>query len=89
MHYISENATGMDCNAVVRETKRDKILFKIVRYCIIGWPSDGKNLSDEEKRYFVKRNELSVEQDCMFWGWRIVIPSCLRGQLLESFHFIN
>lgn len=86
MYYIAENATGIDCNTVIRETKRDEVLTRILRYCTIGWPSDNKTLSEEEKKYFTKRNELSVDQNCLFWGIRIIIPSCLRGQLLDDFH---
>ena len=36
--------------------------------------------------HHLKRDELSVEQNCLFWGMRIIIPSCLRGQLLDDFH---
>lgn len=86
MNYISKNATGIDCNTVIRETKRDKTLSKIIRYCVIGWPNNNETLSEEEKRFFLKRNELSIEQDCLFWGTRIIIPSHLRGQLLDDFH---
>ena len=66
--------------------KRDKVLSRILKFCIFGWPDDNKNLSEEEIRYFVRRNELSVEENCLFWGYRIVIPENLRGQLLDDFH---
>ena len=86
VHYISENLSPINWQTVVRETKRDKILASVIRLCIFGWPSDGKNLSEEERKFFVKRNELSIEENCLFWGVRIVIPDCLRGTVLDDLH---
>ena len=86
MNFISENAAGIDCSTVIAQTKRDITLAKIMKFCIFGWPSENKFLSEEEKKYFVKRDELAVEQNCLFWGLRIVIPQCLRGRLLDDFH---
>ena len=51
-----------------------------------GWPQ-GVNDGDEEmKKYFQKRNELSVEQGILMWGFRVIIPKMFRKQLLEDIH---
>ena len=36
--------------------------------------------------YFKWRFELSVEQDCVLWGLRVVIPKALQDSILEDFH---
>ena len=74
MNYMSESTTGIE------------ILSIIIRFCIVGWHNDNITLSEEEKKYFIKRDELAVEENCLFWGLRIVIPSNLRRKLLDDFH---
>lgn len=86
IHYIAESENICAWQAVERETKRDKTLDKIIKFCIFGWPSNGKNLSEDENKFFSKRHELSVEQNCLFWGYRIIIPGSLREQILEQLH---
>ena len=50
----------------------------------IGWP---EHCPDEQyKPYFQRRTELSVEQGCLLWGNRVVIPTDLRGMLLLDLH---
>jgi len=33
-----------------------------------------------------KSDELTVERDCLLWGYRVVIPSKLRSIVLEQLH---
>ena len=35
-----------------------------------GWPN---YVSNELKLYFMKQNELSMEQGCLLWGYRVVL----------------
>ena len=49
-----------------------------------GWP---QYLKEEELQpYFQCRTELSVDQDCVLWGTRVVIPTSLRPNLLLYLH---
>ena len=66
IHFVSVDAKIIDYKDVVTEMKHDKVLSRILKFCIFGWPDDNKNLSEEEMRYFVRRNELSVEENCLF-----------------------
>lgn len=36
--------------------------------------------------YFDKRNEPGVEQGCVMWRMRVVIPNSLRDQVLDELH---
>ncbi|KFD66196.1 hypothetical protein M514_21483 [Trichuris suis] len=63
-------------------TKKDHTLTIVRHYVLSGWPMTN---SDERLRpYFVKRAELNVFSGCLLWGVRTVIPSALRGIVLES-----
>ncbi|XP_054863260.1 uncharacterized protein K02A2.6 [Amphiprion ocellaris] len=48
-----------------------------------GWP---KEISEELKVYHKKREELSVEQGCVLWGTRVLVPSKLRRTVLNEIH---
>lgn len=69
----------------VREnTKKDEILKKVKLYIIKGWPK--KICNEKLTPYFKNRLELSVENDCIMRGHKIVIPSVFREQLLNELH---
>lgn len=39
------------------------------------------------KTYWYRRDEITVEADCLLWGFRVIVPDSLRHQLLkESLH---
>ena len=48
-----------------------------------GWP---KKIKDELKNYKIKENELTIENECLMWGHRLVVPSSLRQKVLEELH---
>ncbi|KAK9701293.1 Integrase zinc binding domain [Popillia japonica] len=82
---------------IAEHTKRDKVLNKAMELTKRGWTSKNsdeafkrgwtsKNSDEALKPYFPKRSELSVENDCLFWGNRIVVPYDLRNDILELMH---
>ena len=35
---------------------------------------------------YIKKNELSVESNCLIWGNRVIIPFHLRNKILTELH---
>ena len=68
---------------VQQATKKDPILSKVLRYTQDGWPAQ---VSEELKPYHSKRDEISIEADCLLWGIRIIIPKALQPQTLQTLH---
>ena len=68
---------------IARETRKDAIIAQVCEYVMAGCPN---YVSDEWKLYFMKRNELSMEQGCSLWGYRVVIPPKFRHVLLKELH---
>ena len=56
-------------------TELDPILSKVKTMVLQGWPS---SVEGELQAYYQRRNELSVEDQCLLWGNRVVILA--RGQ---------
>ena len=67
-------------------TKVDPVLAKVVMYTSRGWPQSTKDLSDDLKPFYWKRNELTIEQGCILWGLRVVIPQRFQERLLHETH---
>ena len=65
-------------------TRVDPVLSKVLEYVTNGWP---KHVEDLRLRpYFNRRFELSVEQDCLLWGLRVVIPTRYQDDMLQELH---
>lgn len=78
------NKVPLNAFDIAREISRDLVLLKVKDYTISGWP---QHVSDENlKPYFKKRNELSVEQNCILLGNKVIIPKYLQKEVLDLFH---
>lgn len=73
----------VDMTIIAKETKRDAILSKIYQFIMSKWP---ENRTGIIKEYFHKKLMLSVEDECIFFGRRIVIPHSLQDYVLEKLH---
>ena len=61
-------------------TRSDRTLSKVFRYTQSGWPPQ------KLKPFADRRNELTVEEGCLLWGYRVLIPGKLRPKLLQELH---
>lgn len=86
MYYVKESMNNLDRQAVSDETKKDELLNKIMKYCMLGWPNDCKDSSAIERSCLIKRNEISIEEGCLFWGVRIIIPESLQPYLVDELY---
>lgn len=50
-----------------------------------GWPMSMKR-DDILCNFWVKRNELSIVEDCLFWNHRIIIPVSSQNHVLTLLH---
>ena len=56
-------------------------------FCEIGWPTNTEALNDSDLIHFTRRrDELSLQDGCILWGSRVVVPPKLRSKLLEELH---
>ena len=81
---IEDDSIPITARAVASETARDKVLSQVKQLTLTGWPQFVKD--DKLQPYFLRRAELTVEQDCVLWGNRVIIPSSLRSTLLLDLH---
>ena len=70
---------------IAKDTSRNPLLAKAPFLTQNGWPIN-HSADPELKPYFTRRHELSVEQGCLMWGLRTVIPPSLRQSILTELH---
>ena len=64
-------------------TGSDPLLSKVYRYTRGNWP---RQIPQCLRPFYDKRHELTVEEGCLLWGYRVIIPKCLREKLLQELH---
>ena len=60
------------------------MLVKVYEHTSSGWPNYCPD--PEIKPYWNRREDLSLDDGCLLWGRRVVIPLKLQGHLLDELH---
>ena len=77
------NESPITSRHIAARTRKDRVLSKILTYVERGWPDQvNKSLSV----FSAKRNELSIHQGCMTWGFRVVVPPQGRQAIPHLLH---
>ena len=66
-------------------TEQDPILAKVKNFVLTGWP-DNKPNEEQLRPYSNQRRELSIEQGCLLWGSRVVVPEKGRKRVVHMLH---
>ena len=68
------------------ETTNDNTLQKLTRTVVEGWPEVRKDCPTQLHEYWNFRDELSVENQLLFKGDRVVIPKIIQPEILRRLH---
>ena len=69
---------------IKKETAKDPLLSRILQFVQTNWPSSCPN--EEAKPYWQRRLEISVQDECLLWGNRVIVPPKLREAVLSLLH---
>ena len=69
---------------ISQATQNDTHLAMVLKYVKTGWPTTYNG--DIDQQMWNRRHELSIHKECLLWGSRTVIPSCLRDKMLNLLH---
>jgi hypothetical protein len=69
---------------LVEKIKKDQVLQQVIR-CLEHhqWPTP---VPCDLVPYYKHREELSVENSCVYWGSRLIIPNALRPEVMKELH---
>jgi hypothetical protein len=67
-------------------TKSDHVLKGLMEIIINGWPERINQLPTDIKPYWSFRDELAIEDGIIFKGQQVIIPECMRADVLQQLH---
>ena len=86
-HYMFATVTDelpVTATEIDEGTKKDSLLVKVYEYTSSGWPGTCPSL--ELRPFWNRRDELSLENGCLLWGRRVILPFRFQKRLLEELH---
>ncbi len=72
------------CADVCKETRADPILSQVMEMVTTGRFLNVTNANNMLAPYVNRKDELTTQQGCLMWGWRVVIPPKLRSRVLAE-----
>ena len=78
-------ASSVQIEKIKQHQRTDHICQEIKKYCTNGWPSR-RNPLTIDKTYHELSNEISIENDLLLRGQRIIIPKSLQKEMLQKIH---
>lgn len=84
LNFVQESELPINVSGIKKETSKDRILSKILFYVKNGWPSNCPDIA--LKAFFERKCEITVEQNCLMWGYRLIIPQKYKHYVLSELH---
>ncbi|KAJ8018701.1 hypothetical protein HOLleu_43163 [Holothuria leucospilota] len=85
MNKVQIKSLPVSAKEIGNATNNDKILARVKHFVLYGWPNE-QTLSPELIPYYRKKDELSVESNCLLWGLRVIIPYKYQDYVLKELH---
>jgi len=86
-HVAAQQVTRHPVKAhqIARDMAHDKTLARVLAFT--EWLEHSGVHDPDLKPYFIQHHDLSIEQDCLIWGLRVIIPPNLREPILKELHW--
>ena len=82
---LSLQIKSIDSSLVKKESSKDPVLAKVMRFTRESWPSNLPS-NDPAQQFRRISDSLSNCHGCLLYGIRLVIPSTFRKQVLQLLH---
>jgi hypothetical protein len=67
-------------------TSKDPVLSRVYEFTLSGWPGYLNAQQEALTPFSTRKDELSIEDGCVLWGRRVIIPSVLQERVLLEMH---
>ena len=71
--------------SISKEVRKEALLSKVLFLTQNGWPEE-EEIALGLKPYYSRRHEISIEEGCLLWGTRTIIPPKFQETVLEELH---
>ena len=86
MHDVETDVQETTLDKIRIHSKTDSTLSLIMRYVLDGWPGNANECAEPAQPYFTCREELTIVDGLLVKANRIVIPTDMRHDCLETLH---
>ncbi|XP_056132822.1 uncharacterized protein K02A2.6-like, partial [Lampris incognitus] len=85
--YMSQLDTlPISTTDIRNNTRSDPTLSRVLEMVTIGHFPNTKNTDTELSVFLTHQNDLTIQQGCLMWGTRVVVPPKLRPRVLNELH---
>ncbi|XP_050524295.1 uncharacterized protein K02A2.6-like [Daktulosphaira vitifoliae] len=89
LNFIHENSPfPLDWSKIKIEINRDQITSRVLHATKTDEWSDDFTIN-ELKPYLIRKNEISLEQGYLLWGYRVIIPQKFKKNILAELHLCH
>uniref|UniRef100_A0A183BQV4 RNA-directed DNA polymerase n=1 Tax=Globodera pallida TaxID=36090 RepID=A0A183BQV4_GLOPA len=81
----AQNSLPITVEDIAKEIRKDVVLKRVKSFLESGWPAN-KEVENAIRPFFLAREELEMQNECLMLGTRTVIPSKFRGEILQLIH---
>ncbi|XP_055614139.1 uncharacterized protein K02A2.6-like [Uranotaenia lowii] len=82
----SLNALPLVFSDIQQATQTDLVMKKVYRFLRDGWPDPNALSIPELKRFYDRRESLTIVDGCTLFGERLAIPAPFRKRCLDQLH---
>ncbi|XP_063220109.1 uncharacterized protein K02A2.6-like [Bacillus rossius redtenbacheri] len=82
--FLVQRDIPIKAEEIAKETEKDEVLKRVKNYTMYGWLQHNEVAS--MKPYVTRRDELAIEDNCIMWADRVVVPQVLRETVLQMLH---
>ena len=75
----------IDHQHIAKHTVKDSLLCKVKLLVKEGWKENDCKI-DSIEPYFNRKDEISIDKECLLWRSRVIIPEKLRKDILKLLH---
>ena len=86
VHDVETDVCETTLDKIHIHSKTDSTLSLVMRYILDGWPGNANECAESAQPYFTYREELTIVDGLLVKGNRIVIPTDMRHDCLETLH---
>ena len=78
-------SSPVNAKQIAEWTAKDPVLSKVKKWLSQGW-ADTDDHAEELRPYRQRKEELSLQDGCILWGSRVVVPEQGRKLVIEELH---
>ena len=86
VHDVERDVHETTLDKIYIHSKTDSTLSRVMHYVLNGWPGNANECAEPAQPYFTYREELTIVDGLLVKGNRIVIPTDMRQDCLETLH---